>query len=127
MSAHPSAALIETGYAWRRLWVSFALMTIGGSGMYVVTVVLPLLQKEFSSTRAEASVPWLLTTLGFGFGAIAIGRISDRWGIYWPSISGGVFLGVGFIAAAQAQSLWQFALIQGIVRPRLAGSTARYN
>ncbi len=124
MSAHPSAALIETGYAWRRLWVSFALMTIGGSGMYVVTVVLPLLQKEFSSTRADASVPWLLTTLGFGFGAIAIGRISDRWGIYWPSISGGVFLGVGFIAAAQAQSLWQFALIQGIVISLLGGAAS---
>ena len=132
MSAHGSAASvdnrsetrIETPYAWRRLWVSFVLMMVGGSGMYVVTVVLPLLQKEFGTTRAEASVPWLLTTLGFGFGAIFVGRISDRWGIFWPSLSGSVFLALGFVAAAQAQSLWQFALIQGVVISMLGGAAS---
>lgn len=83
--------------------------------MYVVTVALPLLQKEFATTRADASIPWLLTTLGFGFGGILVGRISDRFGILLPSISGALFLGLGFIAAAHAHSLWAFALIQGVV------------
>ena len=111
-SDHPD---IESPYAWRRLAASFALMTIGGSGMYAVFVVLPLLQKEFGTTRAEASIPWLLTTLGFGIGGILVGKVTDRWGILLPSISGALFLGAGFVAAAQAQSLWQFALIQGVV------------
>lgn len=106
---------IESAYAWRRLIASFLLMTVGGSGMYVVTVALPLLQQEFGTTRADASIPWLLTTLGFGFGGILVGRISDRFGILLPSISGALFLGLGFIAAAHAHSLWQFALIQGLV------------
>ena len=98
---------------------------IGGSGMYVVTVILPLLQKEFGTTRADASIPWLLTTLGFGFGGILVGKVTDRWGILLPSISGALFLGAGFIAAAQAQSLWQFALIQGLVIAML-GSAASF-
>jgi len=110
----PPSAQIESAYAWRRLAASFALMAIGGSGMYVVAVVLPLLQKEFGTNRADASIPWLLTTLGFGFGGILVGKITDRWGILLPSISGALCLGLGFIAAAHAQSLWQFALIQGI-------------
>ena len=39
-SAAPPSA-IESPYAWLRLTVSLLLMTIGGSGMYSVTVVLP--------------------------------------------------------------------------------------
>ena len=34
----------ESAYAWLRLMVSLALMTIGGVGMYGVTVVLPAIQ-----------------------------------------------------------------------------------
>ncbi len=116
---------IESPYAWRRLCASFLLMTLGGSGMYVVTVALPVLQKEFGTTRADASIPWLLTTLGFGFGGILVGRISDRFGILLPSISGALFLGLGFILAAQTQSLWQFAAIQGLVIAML-GSAASF-
>jgi len=38
---------IESPYAWMRLAASLLLMTIGGSGMYSVTVVLPRIQEEF--------------------------------------------------------------------------------
>jgi MFS family permease len=93
--------------------------------MYAVFVVLPLLQKEFGVTRAEASIPWLLTTLGFGFGGILVGKIADRRGVFLPELSGVVFLAAGFIAAAQAQTLWQFALIQGIAIAML-GSAASF-
>ncbi len=93
--------------------------------MYAVFVVLPLLQKEFGVTRAEASIPWLLTTLGFGFGGIIVGRIADRRGVFLPELSGVLFLAGGFVAAAQAQSLWQFALIQGVAIAML-GSAASF-
>ena len=99
-------------------------MTFGGSGMYAIMVVLPQLQKEFGTGMAGASLPWLLTTLGFGFGAIAVGRISDRHGIFLPSIGGAIFLGIGFVAAAHAQSLWALALIQGIVISMLGGAAS---
>ena len=42
---------IESPYAWTRLFVSLALMTIGGSGMYTVSVVLPRIQAEFGIAR----------------------------------------------------------------------------
>ena len=106
---------VESAYAWWRLAASFMLSMIGASGMYVVTVILPLLQKEFGTTRADASIPWLLTTLGFGFGGIIVGKITDRRGIFLPSISGALCLGLGLVAAAYSHSLWQFALVQGLV------------
>ena len=49
---------IESPYAWMRLAVSLLLMTIGGSGMYSVTVVLPRIQAEFGVARADASLPY---------------------------------------------------------------------
>jgi hypothetical protein len=48
---------IESPYAWTRLIASLLLMTIGGSGMYSVAVVLPRIQSEFDVARADASCP----------------------------------------------------------------------
>ena len=61
--------------------MSLLLMTIGGSGMYSVAVVLPRLQAEFGVARGDASLPYTLTMIGFGFGGILMGRLSDRFGV----------------------------------------------
>ena len=60
--------LVESRYAWARLWAALALMTIGGSGMYAVTVVLPLVQADFGISRSDASLPFAFTMIGFGLG-----------------------------------------------------------
>ncbi|HEY6239723.1 MAG TPA: MFS transporter, partial [Burkholderiales bacterium] len=59
-------------------------MTIGGSGMYSMAVVLPPLQAEFGIARADASLPYTLTMIGFGFGGILMGRLADRFGVIVP-------------------------------------------
>ena len=105
----------ESGYAWLRLMVSLALMTIGGVGMYGVTVVLPAIQAEFAVARADASLPYTLTMIGFGFGGILMGRLSDRFGVMTTVLVGAVGLGLGFIAAGSAHTLWQFSLAQGLL------------
>jgi MFS family permease len=106
---------IESPYAWTRLFVSLALMTIGGSGMYTVSVVLPRIQAEFSVARADASLPYTLAMVGFGLGGIMMGRLSDRFGVLVPVAIGSIFLGGGFIAAGMSGSLWQFSLAQGVL------------
>ena len=105
----------ESAYAWFRLMVSLALMTIGGSGMYVVTVVLPRIQSEFSVARSDASLPYTLTLIGFGVGGILMGRLADRFGVMVPVLIGGAGLGAGFMWAGTAASLWQFNLAQGLL------------
>jgi hypothetical protein len=37
--------------------MSLLLMTIGGSGMYAITVVLPRMQQDFAVSRGDASLP----------------------------------------------------------------------
>ncbi|MGB4022192.1 MAG: MFS transporter, partial [Limnohabitans sp.] len=59
--AHPAHVdLIDSSYAARRLFITLLLMTLGSSSMYVVSVVLPEVQKEFGISRADASLPYTL-------------------------------------------------------------------
>ena len=104
---------IESPYAWTRLLVSLLLMTIGGSGMYSVAVVLPRIQADSAWRARDASLPYTLTMIGFGIGGILMGRLSDRFGVMVPVLVGTLGLGAGFIAAGAATSLWQFSLAQG--------------
>jgi MFS family permease len=105
----------ESPYAWLRLAASLALMTLGASGMYIVTVALPLVQAEFAVNRSDASLPYTLTMIGFGLGGILMGKLADRFGVIVPVLIGTFCLGLGFIAAGFAGSLWQFALAQGLL------------
>lgn len=105
---------VESPYAWARLVASLAVMTVGGVGMYVMSVALPLVQAEFSATRSEASLPYTLTMVGFGIGGVLMGRIADRYGVFVPALVGAASLALGFIASGAATSLWQFSLLQGL-------------
>jgi MFS family permease len=120
-----SAPQIESPYAWLRLAVSLLLMTIGGAGMYSVTVVLPRIQADFGVDRGNASLPYTLTMIGFGAGGILMGRLSDRFGVVVPVLLGAVGLGAGFIAAGSAATLWQFSLAQGVL-VGLLGTSATF-
>ena len=115
----------ESAYAWWRLMASLALMTIGGSGMYAVTVVLPAVQADFAVARADASLPYTLTMIGFGVGGILMGRLADRFGVMVPLMLGALGLGLGFIAAGSAGSLWAFCLAQGLLLG-LLGTSATF-
>lgn len=109
-----TAADIESSYAWLRLAVSLLLMTIGGSGMYSVTVVLPRIQADFGIARADASLPYTLTMTGFGVGGILMGRLADRLGVLVPVAIGALELGGGFIAAGLAPDVWLFGAAQSL-------------
>lgn len=115
----------ESPYAWLRLAASLALMTLGGAGMYIVTVALPLVQTEYGVDRSDASLPYTATMIGFGLGGILMGRLADRFGVVVPVVIGIFCLGAGFITASFAGSLWQFALSQGLLIGFL-GSSATF-
>ena len=112
-------------YAWARLAVALVVMTISGASMYVVVVVLPAVQAEFGVARADASLPYTLTTIGFGIGGLFMGRLADRFGVMVPLLIGAVSLGLGFVAAGMAGSIWTFALLHGVLIG-LFGSSAMF-
>ena len=105
----------ESPYAYARLCVSLALMTIGGVGMYAMAVALPQIQAEFAVSRSGASLPYTLTMVGFGLGGILMGRLADRFGVMVPVLIGGACLGGGMILAGLSGSLWQFSAAHGLL------------
>ncbi len=106
---------VESAYAWTRLCVALVLSGIGGVGMWSVIVALPAVQAEFAVARSAAALPYTMTMICFGFGGIVMGRLSDRLGVMLPVIGGAIALGIGYVVASQAASLWQFALAQGLL------------
>ena len=92
----------DTRYAWVRLGLSLLASTIGGVGMWSVVVVLPAVEAEFGVARGEASLPYSLTMIGFGFGGLP-------WDARRPlrrrrdGAIGAVALGLGYAAAAYAR------------------------
>jgi MFS family permease len=113
--AHVDRGAQDSPYACLRLGAALALMTIGGVGMYSMAVALSSIQAEFGVERAAATLPYTLTMVGFGLGGIAMGRLSDRFGVIVPVLLGGSCLGMGFIAAGLAPDLFSFALAHGLL------------
>jgi MFS family permease len=101
---------IESTYAWVRLWVSVLLGTIGSVGMWAGVVTLPAVQADFGISRADASLPYTLTMIGFGLGAVAIGRLVDRFGVVAPLIVAILLLGLAFVASGIAPTIFIYAL-----------------
>ena len=112
-------------YSVLRLIAAVGLMTIGSGAMYIVVVVLPMVQEEFGVDRADASLPYTLTMLGFGFGGILMGKLADRFGVFWPVVIGVFGLSSGYWISAQADSLLTFAIAHGLLLG-LAGSSATF-
>ena len=83
--------------------------------MWSVVVAMPSVQAEFGVGRADASLAYTFTMIGFGLSAIVMGRLADRFGITVPLIIGTLSLGVGYIAAGFTTNITQFALAQGML------------
>ena len=116
-SARPDgrADHIDSAHAWWRLAAAVVLSTIGGVGMWSVVVALPAVQAEFGVARADASLPYTLTMLGFALGGVLMGRLADRHGVMWPVVGSACVLGLGYLACGMAGSLWQFAIAHGLL------------
>ena len=104
----------DSRYAVMRLVVALLLMTIGSSGMYVVSVVLPAVQAEFGVARADASLPYTLLMIGFGIGGVVMGRLADRFGVLWPLLLGAAGVAIGYVTSGMATSIGWFAVSQGV-------------
>lgn len=93
-----------------RLWAALLSGAIGSVGMWSVVVILPAVQQEFGVLRADATLPYTLTMLGFGVGGIVMGKLADRYGIIIPMLIGAVLLFAGYMLSAVLPSLFLFAL-----------------
>jgi len=120
---NPPTGEAESSYAWFRLLAAVLIGTVGSVGIWSVVVALPAVQAEFNVARADASLPYTLAMLGFGLGAVVIGRLVDRFGIVLPVIGASLMLGLAFIASGLAPNLLLFAIANFLIG---VGSSATF-
>ena len=120
----PEAPSIETSYSWFRLIVSIALSTLGCVGLWSLVVALPAVQAGFNVDRADASLPYALTMIGFMIGGIIVGGLADRFGILPPFAGGTILMSLGYVLSAFAPSLPVFTVVCVIIGLGSAASFA---
>ncbi len=119
-----AVAGIDSPAAWWRLVATLVMSTLGGVGMWSVIVVLPAVQAEFGVDRATATLPYTLTMIGYGFGGILMGRLSDRYGVARPLAGATIALATGYFLSALAPSLTMFALVHALLIGFLGSSAS---
>jgi MFS family permease len=120
-----TAQTLDGPQSWRRLALAIALSTLGCIGMWSVIVVLPQVQAEFGASRADVSLAYTATMMGFAVGGIVMGRLCDRYGTMLPVLGGTVVMAAGYFLAGFADNLIVFALLHGIAIAGL-GSSAMF-
>jgi MFS family permease len=97
--------ILDSRYSWTRLGITLAIAVLGNVGMWSIIVIMPAVQAEFGVARADASLPYTLTMIGFALGNLVIGRAVDRFGVTLALIGSAVIMAAGFGLAAVSQSI----------------------
>jgi MFS family permease len=99
-------AIHDSRYSWMRLIVTLAIGTVANVGMWAIIVIMPAVEAEFGIGRAEASIPYTMTMIGFAAGNLLIGRIVDRFGVVVALIGAAFGIAVGYLLSVIAPSMF---------------------
>ena len=113
--ARPAAFTPDSRAAWARLAIALVIGSIGSVGMWSVVVVMPTVQADFAATRGDASLAFTCAMLGFGAGGVAMGKLSDRFGIVRAIALGIAMVAAGYLGTAAASALWQFNAMHFVI------------
>ena len=109
-------------YGWVVVGAGALMTCIGFGSMLSLAVFLQPISEATGWSRAGISAAATLDFLGMGFAAFFWGALSDRFDTRIVVLAGSLLLGLGLVTASQAQSLWQFQLLFGILIGVAVGS-----
>ncbi|WP_299860038.1 MFS transporter [uncultured Roseobacter sp.] len=110
-----SDTITDSSYSWVRLLLTLAIAMVANAGMWVIIVIMPAVETEFAAGRADASMPYTLTMIGFAVGNFAIGRAVDRYGVTASLVAAAIGIAAGFGLATLSQSIAMLSLAQLLV------------
>lgn len=105
----------DSAYSWLRLALTLAIAMVANVGMWAIIVIMPAVQSEFGVSRADASLPYTLTMIGFAVGNFAVGRAVDRWGVTRVLIACAFTIAAGYGLAMASGSILALSMAQLVV------------
>lgn len=90
-------------------------MNLALGSLYAWSVFVAPLEKEFGWKRADTSQVFTWAVVVFALTFILAGRIQDKLGPFWVSITGGVLVSIGFFLCSYTSSLTYLIVCFGIL------------
>ena len=109
---------IETGSTGlNRWWRVFGglMMNIALGTLYAWSIFVAPLEKEFGWKRADTSMVFTIAVVVFALTFIVAGRLQDKFGPFWVSLTGGVLVSLGFYLCAFTHSLTYLYICFGVI------------
>ena len=116
--ATANAQSIEIGSTGlNRWWRVFGgmMMNIALGTLYAWSVFVASLEKEFGWKRADTSMVFTIAVVVFALTFIVAGRLQDKFGPFWVSLTGAILVSLGFFLCAFTHSLMYLFICFGVI------------
>ena len=113
----PSAAQIGEEMSISRWWrlLGGLLMTLALGTLYAWSVFVTPLENEFGWKRAQTSTVFTFAAVMFAASLLLAGRLQDRFGPFWISLTGSLLVSLSFLFFAYTSSLYSLFFFYGVL------------
>ncbi len=109
---------IEVGSTGLNRWwrvVGGLMMNIALGTLYAWSVFVAPLEKEFGWKRADTSTVFTIAVVVFALTFILGGRLQDKFGPFWVSLTGAILVSLGFFLCSYTSSLTYLFICFGVI------------
>ena len=114
----PAAESIEIGRTGlNRWWRVFGglMMNVALGTLYAWSIFVAPLEKEFGWKRAQTSAVFGIAVVVFALTFIVAGRLQDKFGPFWVSLTGAILVSLGFFLCSYTTSLMWLYVCFGVI------------
>jgi OFA family oxalate/formate antiporter-like MFS transporter len=112
-SAGLSGERVSISRWWRLLGA--ILMNLALGTLYAWSVFVTPLENEFGWKRAQTSTVFTFAAVVFAGSLLVAGRLQDRFGPSWTSVTGSILIALSFFSFAHTSSLYSLYFFYGVL------------
>ena len=112
---------IETRASWITASLSLVVLGVAFGAPWISVVALKPIAAEMGGARSVPAFATALAWFGAGLGGIAMGWLSDRYGVRWTVMFGSVMIAIGLAISSLGQT-WELYVGHGLFMGLLGNS-----
>jgi OFA family oxalate/formate antiporter-like MFS transporter len=113
VSASPNGGEAPISRWWRL--IGGLMMTLALGTLYAWSVFVAPLEHEFGWKRAQTSTVFTFAVVMFAASLLLAGKLQDRFGPFWISVTGSILITLSFFLFAYTSSLYYLYFFYGVL------------